>query len=112
MHCWPFCPHESGSVPGRHLSPTQQPLQFVASHFVVLHAPDVGSHVRPCCVQSVHVAPLVPHAFASIPNTQRSVPEERSQQPLQSVQPERLHVFLSPQVSKPVAAQSEHVFPS
>jgi hypothetical protein len=30
---WPNCPHDVLDVPGRHLSPTQQPVQFDASHF-------------------------------------------------------------------------------
>lgn len=112
MHCWPLLPHESWSVPARHLSPTQQPLQFVASHLATLHVPLVASHVRPSLVQSVHETPLLPQRFASMPDTHRSTPVERSQQPLQFAQPVRLHVFLSPHVSKPVAAQSEHALPS
>lgn len=99
-------------MPGRHLSPTQQPLQLSGPQRAVVHAPEVMSHARPCTEQSVHEAPPTPHAFASMPETQRSTPELRSQHPRQLAQPERLHVFWLPHVSKPVAAQSEHALPS
>jgi hypothetical protein len=93
------------------LLPTQQPEQFEASHLPVVHVPEVGSQSRPCDWQLVHDPPKRPHALASAPARQISTPPERSQQPLQFAQPVRLHVFESPQVSKPFAMQSVHLFP-
>lgn len=54
----PLLPHDVGSVPFRQRSPTQQPLQFVASHFfVALHVRRRASQACPWAAQLEHVAP-------------------------------------------------------
>jgi hypothetical protein len=59
-HCPPFVPHAVASVPVRQVVPSQQPLQFVASHVgLATHRPPgvVGAHVWPSDLQSWHSAP-------------------------------------------------------
>lgn len=110
-HCWPFAPHVVASVPGRHLSPTQQPLQFVASQRVVLHARVAVSHARPCSSQSEHARPPLPHALASVPERQRWRPSSKLQQPFgHDAGPHpgssRPHTRLAVQTEKPSDGQS------
>jgi hypothetical protein len=96
----------------RHWSPTQQPAQFVASHWPTPHARFAGSHDRPCWPQSVHVEPEVPHAAESVPARHVEVPLSKLQQPpgqllapqLATVRP---HAFFASQNWKPFAMQSE-----
>jgi len=65
----PPIPHWlSLSVP-THVAPAQQPLQLLGPHGALTHACDVGSHTFPFCVQSVHIAPPVPHASDDTPDT-------------------------------------------
>ena len=118
-HAPPLFPHDVLSRPGRHWSPTQQPVQFVASHLVVLHARVAPSHVRPSCEQSVQVAPLLPHAVASLPARQVATPLSKLQHPLgHSSGPQfalgrsQTRPFVTSQVVKPFAMQSEHARPA
>ena len=98
----------------RHLSPTQQPAQFVESHLPAPHERWTGSHVRPCCAQSVHAAPERPHAFASLPARHVAVPLSKLQHPPGHVDAEQLATVRAQtlprgtsQVWKPFAMQSE-----
>lgn len=100
----------------RHWSPTQQPLQFVGSHFPRPHCLVVGSHARPSAEQSTHVEPPRPQAFAAVPERQRRRPPSVAQQPLGHSAGEhwltvRPHPFEPPQESKPIATQSAHAKP-
>jgi hypothetical protein len=115
-HCAPFAPQEVRSRPVRHWSPTQQPLQLVASHLPRPHARVTVSHARPSAWQSTHEAPFVPHAFAAVPDRQRSRPPSVEQHPLGHSAGEQL-VTVRPQTlplpheSKPMATQSAHAKP-
>lgn len=80
-HCCPLAPQVVSSVPARHWLPTQQPLQFVASHRVALHVRVVVSHERPSSSQSAHARPPRPHACASVPERQRWRPSSKLQHP-------------------------------
>jgi hypothetical protein len=109
---WPLEPHAWLSVPGRHLSPTQQPLQFVKSHWPVPHDRVVGSQVRPFWLQSVQFAPNCPQALGSVPARQVLPPGSAEQHPfgqsvaqLVTLRPQTLRAS---QNSKPFAMQSLH----
>jgi len=85
VHDWPATPHAVASVPERHLSPTQQPAQLVASHLPTPQVPVRGSHARPCDAQSTQAAPPVPHAKASSPERQVCCVPRTLQQPSRHV---------------------------
>ena len=117
-HDSPRDPHAWLSLPPRHVLPTQQPLQLVASHFSTVHSRDEESHERPCWAQSVQLSPERPQAVGSLPARQVGSPPPNAQQPVgQSAGPQS--VTLRPQTFprvtsqnwKPPAMQSEHCAP-
>jgi hypothetical protein len=105
-------PQESELVPPRHWSPTQQPVQFVASQRCVLQTRMRGSHARRCMAQFTHVSPPCPHATASLPERHRGRPPSLLQQPVGHVVASQVCTLrpqlflLASQNSKPVAMQS------
>lgn len=116
-HWPPFSPQANWELPGRHKSPTQQPLQFEASQRVVPQVRVERSQARPSSSQFAHVLPLLPHAVASVPDRHCAVPPPVSMQhPLgQFDGPQLVTVFAqtraSVQVSKPSVTQSLHAPP-
>ena len=97
----------------RHLSPTQQPLQFDASHLPALHARWIGSHARPSDAQSVQNSPERPQAEESLPARHVDVPPVVLQQPPEHEDAPQLVTVRAQtfprgtsQVSKPFAMQS------
>jgi len=80
-HVPPLSPQAVVVVPGRHLSPTQQPAQFSGVHRDVPHARELASQARPSVRQSAHLVPDWPHAAGSLPARQRSRPSSTPQQP-------------------------------
>jgi hypothetical protein len=112
-HWPPFAPHANAEFPGKQRSPTQQPLQFEASHFAVPHDRVVRSHALPCSSQSVHACAFVPHAVLSVPARHCGLPAASVvQQPLGQLAPLHVPVTVLPHtresvhVSKPCAVQS------
>jgi len=118
VHAAPRAPHAEPSVPGRQRSPTQQPLQFEASHLrVVLQVRRRASQAWPDAAQLVQAAPFVPHAEPSVPERQTPVVPLVTQQPV--AQLSALHwgtrfphtLRLVSQTSRPAAMQSLHLPP-
>jgi hypothetical protein len=112
VHVLPFSPQAVAAVPGRHWLPTQQPLQFEASHLPVLHVRVDESQERPWSEQSTHWMPLRPQAEASVPARQRWRPPSKLQQPFGQVDvlqsgSSRPQTRFAPQSLKPSATQSE-----
>jgi hypothetical protein len=100
------------------LSPTQQPLQFEASHLPVPHVRCTGSHERPCSEQSVQLAPERPHALESVPARHLPTPPSKLQQPPgHSLGPQFCETraqtlpLATSHCWKPVAMQSEQRWP-
>jgi hypothetical protein len=117
-HWPPFAPHANAELPGKQRSPTQQPVQFEASHFDVPHWRVVRSHALPCSSQSVQACAFVPHAVLSVPARHCGLPAASVvQQPfgqllvLQTPATVFPHTRESVQVSKPCAVQSLHAPP-
>lgn len=115
---WPFSPQAVWSEPDRQRSPTQQPLQLVASHFlVVLHVRSLASQDCPVDAQFAQTPPPVPHAAASVPVRQVCEVPFTTQQPEGQLAASQVGTFLphafrlESQVSKPPATQSVHAFP-
>ena len=118
-HAAPLLPHAEPSVPGRQRSPTQHPLQLVASHFLeVLHVRRRASHAWPDVAQFVQAAPLVPQAEASVPERQTPVVPLVTQQPVAQLVALHSGTRLpqtfrdESQTSRPEAMQSLHLPPS
>lgn len=111
VHCSPAAPQDKTSLPARHLSPTQQPLQFVASHLPAPHARVPASQARPSTEQSAQLKPLRPQALGSVPLKQRCRPPSRLQQPGHVAELHaglsRPHTRRSVQIAKPWETQSE-----
>ena len=83
VHALPVVPQAWLSWPVRHWSPTQQPLQFVASHLLLPQLRVAVSHVRPSTEQSVQIEPKSPQAEGSVPARQLVVPPWKLQQPFE-----------------------------
>jgi hypothetical protein len=116
-HAWPALPHARSLAPSRHLSPTQHPAQFVASHFPAPHAREDTSHARPSAAQSSQMSPDCPQAVASVPARHFGVALSKLQQPLGHSLASQL-TTLRPQTLrpsqnwKPFAMQSEQRCPA
>jgi hypothetical protein len=99
------------------LSPTQHPEQFDASHWLDPHWRVAGSQVRPCCAQSMQLAPPRPQAAGSAPARHVGVPVSKLQHPPTQVDESQLvtlraHAFVRlSQNWKPFATQSEQRWP-
>jgi hypothetical protein len=111
----PPVPQAPVALPGRHLSPTQQPAQFEAVQLVELQEPVAPSQTLPVAAQFPQVKPFLAHAVGSLPLRHRGPPWERSQQPSQlaavQVAWSRPQTWLLVQNSNPFARQSEQFSP-
>lgn len=65
----PPLPQAFPSVPPRHTSPEQHPLQFWGPHFGGAHFFTEMSHTVPDWLQSAHLMPPLPHATDELPLT-------------------------------------------